>query len=126
MYSNESFPDHRRILSNELTKIEQLINTTGTTPILSSQLTVGNELCSLFLWFEFCTSVFLETGLPYIGFGFVDNFVMLVAVCPCLLSYLFESSLNIFRVRLLKHSLVQHFVFQRWQVGRIEGNEKEV
>lgn len=24
--------------------------------------------------------VFLETGLPYIGFGFVDNFVMIVAV----------------------------------------------
>ncbi|CAF4344185.1 unnamed protein product, partial [Adineta steineri] len=56
-------PDHRRILHEELTEVEKLSPTTDTNQILSSQLFV----------------VFLETGLPYIGFGFVDNFVMLVA-----------------------------------------------
>ncbi|CAF0900301.1 unnamed protein product [Rotaria sordida] len=57
-------PEHRRILSNELIELEKLSTaTTGTIPVLSSQLAI----------------IFLETGLPYIGFGFVDNFVMLVA-----------------------------------------------
>jgi hypothetical protein len=56
-------PDHRRILSNELTQVEKLTSTVDAIPILPSQLAF----------------VFLETGLPYIGFGFVDNFVMLVA-----------------------------------------------
>ncbi|CAF1323170.1 unnamed protein product [Adineta steineri] len=56
-------PDHRRILHEEFTEVEKLSPTTDTNQILSSQLFV----------------VFLETGLPYIGFGFVDNFVMLVA-----------------------------------------------
>ncbi|CAF1583300.1 unnamed protein product [Adineta ricciae] len=57
-------PDHRRILSNELVQVEKLsIGTTAAVPILTSQLAV----------------VFIETGLPYIGFGFVDNFVMIVA-----------------------------------------------
>ncbi|CAF2917823.1 unnamed protein product [Rotaria sp. Silwood2] len=58
-------PEHRRILSNELIQVEKSSTaaTIGPMPILYSQLAV----------------VFLETGLPYIGFGFVDNFVMLVA-----------------------------------------------
>ncbi|UJR21915.1 hypothetical protein I4U23_024985 [Adineta vaga] len=57
-------PDHRRILSDEIVEVEKLSTTTTTAiPILNSQLAV----------------VFLETGLPYIGFGFVDNFVMIVA-----------------------------------------------
>ena len=34
-------PDHRRILSNELTEVEKLTITTNATPILSSQLAVG-------------------------------------------------------------------------------------
>ncbi|CAF2084018.1 unnamed protein product [Rotaria magnacalcarata] len=57
-------PEHRQILANELSEIEKLSKATTTAmPILYSQLAV----------------VFIETGLPYIGFGFVDNFVMLVA-----------------------------------------------
>ncbi|CAF3366104.1 unnamed protein product [Rotaria sp. Silwood1] len=57
-------PEQLRILHDELIYVEKL-STTTTTPITipPSQLAV----------------VFLETGLPYIGFGFVDNFVMLVA-----------------------------------------------
>ncbi|CAF3262143.1 unnamed protein product [Rotaria socialis] len=57
-------PEHRLILANELSEIEKLSKaTTATIPIPYSQLAI----------------VFIETGLPYIGFGFVDNFVMLVA-----------------------------------------------
>ncbi|CAF1136928.1 unnamed protein product [Adineta steineri] len=58
-------PDHRRILTNELAEVEKVSTATGTNaiPILTSQLAI----------------VFLETGLPFIGFGFVDNFVMIVA-----------------------------------------------
>jgi len=58
-------PEHRRILSDELINAEKNVTSMTNTviPILPSQLAF----------------VFLETGLPYIGFGFVDNFVMLVA-----------------------------------------------
>ncbi|CAF4307249.1 unnamed protein product [Rotaria sp. Silwood2] len=58
-------PEHRKILHDELIHVEKLSTTTTTSiEIRPSQL----------------AGVFLETGLPYIGFGFVDNFVMLIAL----------------------------------------------
>ncbi|CAF1517895.1 unnamed protein product [Adineta ricciae] len=62
-------PEHRKILEKQLSNVETSLSTNSmgktniTAVVLPSQLAV----------------VFLETGLPYIGFGFVDNFVMLVA-----------------------------------------------
>ncbi|CAF4094779.1 unnamed protein product [Rotaria magnacalcarata] len=71
-------PEHRQILANELSEIEKLSKATTTAmPILYSQLAVGKK--KLFVYFHRASLVFIETGLPYIGFGFVDNFVMLVA-----------------------------------------------
>lgn len=69
-------------------------------------------------------SVFLETGLPYIGFGFVDNFVMLVAVRDYFSSFALEISLHVFRVKPSRHSSVQRFVFQQWQVGGMARGER--
>lgn len=75
-----NFQDHRRILTEELTQIAQNNTTTNVVPILSSQLVVGKIKQMIFLLNIIFCLVFLETGLPYIGFGFVDNFVMIVAV----------------------------------------------
>jgi len=43
-FKKKSFPDHRRILSNELTQVEKLTPTNDVVPILSSQLAVGKKI----------------------------------------------------------------------------------
>lgn len=64
-----------------------------------------------------------QSGLPFIGFGFVDNFIMIVAV-----KHIFKASfrikshsLNLIifvkRATLLKAALVSFYPFQQWQVN---------
>jgi hypothetical protein len=63
--------------------VEQSSTTTAdSVKVLPSQLGVGKRNNLLFIcnFLIINNLVFFETGLPYIGFGFVDNFVMLVAV----------------------------------------------
>jgi len=99
-----------------LAEVEKLSTaTTSAIPILSSQLAFSKKprLCLSILKSIVCL-VFLETGLPYVGFGFVDNFVMIVAVREHF--YFIRRSFVLFRVKLLKHSWALSFVFLPWQV----------
>ena len=112
--------EHRRILSDELTSAEKkATDTTASTiiPILPSQLAFGKTNPSVIVSTFGCSIlVFLETGLPYIGFGFVDNFVMLVAVSVRLF-FLSLSHDDSFREKPSKRFSAQRFAFRRWPVN---------